>query len=630
MSKRIAGDQIRVDANKNPILEESDDDIPSSKASQNVLSSRKIIKPRGRFQLSQSTSVPFNNTPSSFGSGIRDDRNEKLKALNDKVIETLISLNKPNEIANFKPIFDKYNKYYLSIESDNSHSSVSQDNTSKGSLFSIKDSNDKPSFLFGNNQSDNTNNSTAFSNDKTSSFLANAQNKVEVQTSDPVEVPKFPDFKSTEEPSKPSISFNSKPSKDTITSNSLFGSQNSGKPAFSLGTLTTANNAAFSFPPLTDKVAPLSDNKENDKPAFSFGTVQSTKPVFLFGSKDSENSVTPAFSFGNNGKSDETKKQGFSLGNNSSNVVEKEKPAISFGASNDNSQSGKPTFSFNKPSESNNSTAPNFSFTNKDESKGLGKETPTFGNKPNSGESVKPAFTFKKLDDANNGTDKPLFPFAQSDSNKSAINPVFSFGDNSNSAKSAISFGDSKPVQSPFSSGNNLNKSTFSFVKKDTEPLFSFSQSTSNPDNKDDTNDKVEEEEVVGDFKPIASLNSTETNEKTGEEDEIVQYTKRTKLMLFQPSNSSNSSQAYLTKGVGELKILTNKETNKSRLLIRADGGLRILLNSSIQSDFEYTLLGDGLVRFPLVLEGKIQTYVLKVKTKSDGEELMNNINKFK
>lgn len=115
---------------------------------------------------------------------------------------------------------------------------------------------------------------------------------------------------------------------------------------------------------------------------------------------------------------------------------------------------------------------------------------------------------------------------------------------------------------------------------------------------KDD--DKVEEHEVEGNFAPVVQMNEKQEIQ-SGEENEETKFTIRAKLMEFDASNSTNP---YVNKGLGELKVLRNKETSKSRIIIRADGSLRVLLNTLLSKDISYSSMGNGsLVRIPVLAE---------------------------
>ena len=140
-----------------------------------------------------------------------------------------------------------------------------------------------------------------------------------------------------------------------------------------------------------------------------------------------------------------------------------------------------------------------------------------------------------------------------------------------------------------------------------------------------------EEEETGGNFTPIAKLSNEKIEQTNGEENEIVKFTIRSKLMEF---DSNNKENPYINKGLGELKILYNEKTAKSRILIRSDGSLRILLNTLILKSINYESIGNGsLIRIPTIDPNdasKIITYVVKVKTAENGSELLKTINELK
>lgn len=114
-----------------------------------------------------------------------------------------------------------------------------------------------------------------------------------------------------------------------------------------------------------------------------------------------------------------------------------------------------------------------------------------------------------------------------------------------------------------------------------------------------------------------------------GEEQETLLYEKRAKLMKYNPENTS---EPYTTFGVGDLRVLKSAEKGTCRVVLRADGGLRILLNAAISGNFTYESMGNGLlVRIP-ALNGdhQIETYIVKVKSADDGAELTAILNESK
>lgn len=331
------------------------------------------------------------------------------------------------------------------------------------------------------------------------------------------------------------------------------------------------------------------ENKPKE-PIFSFN--KPTDSPSAHSSKPEAKAQEPAsFKFATSVPDKETTSEkpltGFSFGGSTQNTTS----AFSFGSkaaeqTSDKTSSEKPAFSFNSDQSSNSASG----FTNK---------TPSF----NFNSSEKPTFQFgstaKKVDEnaVFGKSSKTGFNF-ESKAPETTNTPQFQFALNANS-------------------GNIFGGNRSSFGGS-----HAFNKAATNEDE-----DKMPEEETGGDFKPVAKLTNEKIDASTGEEGEEVMYTKRAKLMLFDKDNKENP---YINKGVGDLRVLKNKETGKSRILIRADGGLRILMNNAISSSISYGSVGDGsLVRVPTIdpTTKSIETYILKVKTGQDGAELLKTIN---
>jgi nucleoporin NUP2 len=407
---------------------------------------------------------------------------------------------------------------------------------------------------------------------------------------------------------------------------------------FSFGKATTASDATkptFSF-------GKPSSESSNEKPLFSFGkpsteqtTEKAQKPAFTFSKPTNESTEKPAFTFGKPQSENNTDKS--------------DKPAFNFGQLETEKPTTKPTFNFGK-TEQKNTESSGFSFGSNDSAKSgfsFGANS-SFGQSKNQTDKAqdatetkeKPTFSFGSSDKPSFGTsDKPAFSFGASDKpsfnfkpqNKDSNEP----SSNSNNNSTLPSFG-SKPTIS-FNFGAKPASTETSDNATNGEEKLKFQFSFNPPANKNlpdastnaNNDDKVPEEETGGDFKPVAQLTSEKVDASTGEENEDVTYTKRAKLMLFDKSKE----QPYVNKGVGDLKVLKQKDTGKSRILIRADGGLRVLLNNAISKDISYTSLGDGsMVRVPTVnaTTKEIETFVVKVKTAEDGKNLLSAINEAK
>lgn len=261
-------------------------------------------------------------------------------------------------------------------------------------------------------------------------------------------------------------------------------------------------------------------------------------------------------------------------------------------------------------------------------------------------------FGTSSLGTNSDSTAKPSFQFGSSsgfgsDSQPSSQPaPIFNFGKpaNANANATAPATATTATSQQPASDSSKSTQSSsspFVFGAKPAAttsafPLFNFTATQSSQLEKKDNNktegadeeDKVEEEEVEGNFKPVAQLGEKQ-DVQSGEENEEVKYSARTKLMLLDTSNKTNP---YINKGIGELRILYNPETTKSRILIRAEASQRVLLNTLLSKDITYESMGNGsLIRVPVFgPESKVETYVIKLKTAADGLELLKVINEVK
>lgn len=714
MAKREAGAQLQKDRD-----EKSDDEVESKSltASAEVMARRKVLKPRGRaFKSAGTDSKPnafsgfgstFSNVPkpqptqsqpevaySLFASTISKapshDRNEKIKALNIKFIETLNRLNTPGTIVNFVPIAQKYISYYENIDKESLPTPQAQQNVLTPDL------NPTPSaFSFGTTQKPD---SLPTKPETKEPEIVDAKSDSDEESDDEVKI-QGPQFTVTAKPSLKNtpFSFKPKPAKKPSSDSDSDDDIKIEGPTFTFNKeikdkvfkfdqpkkSDTTTGSAFSFTPKpseepkADKPA-FSFGASNDKPAFSFGAskpeepktsgfsfgsgskTEESKPAFSFGSSTKPEEPKPSFSFGAAAKAEEPK-PAFSFG--SSNKTEEPKPLFSFGSSNKTEEpktsflftsaskpeASKPTFAFGTSvangSAATTDSAPSFSFNpkpqeKKDEEKASepkenDKPNPFSFNAPKADDKPKP-FSFNPSK-SNEDAEKPK-PFSFSSSNT----PAFSFNGNGNgNDKTQGLF--SKPEEKSTDT-NSAAKPAFSFglnstSNNDSAPKpFSFGSASNGTAFGAASNGKGEpaeepaaEEETGGDFKPIVDLTAEKVDSPhTGEEDEEVLYEKKAKLMLFEPTNKENP---YTPKGLGELKVLKNKETSKSRILVRADGGLRVLLNTSISKDITYDTIGNGsLVRVPTVdpSDQSIKTYVLRVKTGADGEALLKSINEAK
>ncbi|KAK9473536.1 uncharacterized protein V1510DRAFT_414307, partial [Dipodascopsis tothii] len=106
-----------------------------------------------------------------------------------------------------------------------------------------------------------------------------------------------------------------------------------------------------------------------------------------------------------------------------------------------------------------------------------------------------------------------------------------------------------------------------------------------------------------------------------GEEDEDAILEGRTRLYHL------NEAKSFVVLGVGVYRVLKHKDTNKCRVILRADGSGRVLLNHPLSKSVHYTVNNNAVrlanvTMIPGQVEPKIDSYLLKVKTVDDAEKL--------
>ncbi|KAI5968028.1 hypothetical protein CANMA_002796 [Candida margitis] len=681
MAKRQATEQITREAFTGDASDDNEE--RPTQASSSVLAKRKILKPRGKlsegngsvknsaFQM-PSGSFQFNPQPttSTFPNNVHpkaDDEANKIKALNENFINKISESNKANSIANFTPIAEKYISYYKEIQ-NGKHSQnattidIAQQKTDADKIEDDQSSSDSesdkkegakdvkvegPKFTIAQKP---TSSSSPFTFDPKKIAKLNAKDSDESEDDVPIQGPIFNfnkpiqdnvfKFKGSSE-SKSEVDLSSKTDKGSSTSvkpTSQFSFGSNQSQATPVG----STSGTFNFGAKPVETTNQADQKQDSTKSFSFNNPSnqssSTSGTFKFGSSQpafgaSSDKPSTGFSFG--AKPDQSSTPGlasstgsaFSAFGTKPAGAASSSPALNFGTKQDDTGPSAGSENTANSAASGGATSSGFlgfkpaGIQNKDSKPfQFGASTSTFDNsssKPSSSpfnfignqntsdasqkapESNKTGFTFgQKAEEGSTGT--------------TALTSTANIFGNANAKATAPS--------NPF---GGLGSTGFQWGKTDNT---SNKEENKEQEKKDD--DKVEEHEVEGNFAPVVHMNEKK-EVQSGEENEETKFTIRAKLMEF---DSSNATNPYVNKGLGELKVLRNKETSKSRIIVRADGSLRVLLNTLLSKDVSYSSMGNGsLVRIPVFSsDNKIDTYVVKVKTADDGKELLKTIEDLK
>ena len=104
-----------------------------------------------------------------------------------------------------------------------------------------------------------------------------------------------------------------------------------------------------------------------------------------------------------------------------------------------------------------------------------------------------------------------------------------------------------------------------------------------------------------------------------GEEDEDVLHEVRAKASIWNEGKGDEEKGEWETKGLGPFRILKNRETGKTRMLMRQDPSGRVIINASIFKHFEYKAVNKSTFRVPIPsASGKLETWIIKVGKDAD------------
>lgn len=104
----------------------------------------------------------------------------------------------------------------------------------------------------------------------------------------------------------------------------------------------------------------------------------------------------------------------------------------------------------------------------------------------------------------------------------------------------------------------------------------------------------------------------------TGEEEERAVFTGRARLFEFE-----SSSREWKEKGIGVVKVNENQVTGASRLLMRSDGVLKVLVNSRLFPGINYSLLHERAVRVVLLKDQQPMQCLFRFKNPLEAQEFL-------
>eukprot|EP00594_Rhizosolenia_setigera_P007449 CAMPEP_0178953350 /NCGR_PEP_ID=MMETSP0789-20121207/8371_1 /TAXON_ID=3005 /ORGANISM="Rhizosolenia setigera, Strain CCMP 1694" /LENGTH=200 /DNA_ID=CAMNT_0020634601 /DNA_START=123 /DNA_END=725 /DNA_ORIENTATION=+ len=104
-------------------------------------------------------------------------------------------------------------------------------------------------------------------------------------------------------------------------------------------------------------------------------------------------------------------------------------------------------------------------------------------------------------------------------------------------------------------------------------------KATEEPKGETEAKDDSPEEESTATFEPVVKLEEVEV--QSGEEDEEVLYSMRSKLFIYGETllDAGSGNKSWRERGIGEVRLLKHKEHQRTRLLMRQEKTMKVIAN---------------------------------------------------
>lgn len=597
---------------------------------------------------SPSTTGGFTNTNTTNNDSTSDTTLKRI-AMNEKFVDTISAKVRENAAVDLSDVVSKYLEYSKTLGGD--HANVANSTTSTTSTISAPVTTATPTPASADKPK-----SSLFSFGATKNFSAGNTDTEKKDTTSTSTTTSSPSFNfGAGAAAKPAVSkpFSFGTSSDTKED----------KPAVT----TPAATPSFGFPKAdTTKETDAKDTTTAAKP-FTFGSSTPSGPSFSFnksGADVAKEKTAPSFSFTAKKpeeKKEEKKPEPVSVDSDSDSdddAIDITKgPSFTLAAPPTTTNSA---FSFSKPQSEVKSTGPSFTFDKKvssgpfnfksetkteekkedkpeekKEDKSENKKDFTwnpsqgvvFGSNKTEESADKPAFSFGSTSSA-----KPFTFGAKADDAEDKPKPAFSFGSKSaeSSDKPAFSFG-AKPAESASS-----DKPSFSFG---TPAFGAKTESSSDKPAFGVSSGNLFKGDTKGETKPAAASSTesgepddtpktvTDSDDLSGQgpgeenEDNVAEY--RTKLYKLDDGK-------WDVCGVGQLRVLVDKDTKKARILMRAEQSGRVLLNCVVRKELTYSTTKSNVNIVDFDADSKPIKYMARIKTAPEAEQLSAKIEEVK
>ncbi|KAL8874021.1 MAG: hypothetical protein Q9174_000587 [Haloplaca sp. 1 TL-2023] len=124
-------------------------------------------------------------------------------------------------------------------------------------------------------------------------------------------------------------------------------------------------------------------------------------------------------------------------------------------------------------------------------------------------------------------------------------------------------------------------------------------------------------------------LDAAEANKAEADEDTIFEAMAKVHELAPQKTRNPQTgkeehSHKWITRGHEQFRVLKNRETKKTRMLMKLKVNGRVILNAGLQQSLTYNLATPKQVRVPVPADGKITTWHIQVGKETAAQELVN------
>lgn len=132
-----------------------------------------------------------------------------------------------------------------------------------------------------------------------------------------------------------------------------------------------------------------------------------------------------------------------------------------------------------------------------------------------------------------------------------------------------------------------------------------------------------ESSDVVRDEETHPELDVTEAAKAEADEDVI--FDAQGKVYKFETFGiDDRKTQKWVLQGSEQFRVLKNRDTNKTRMVMKLKVNGRVILNAGLQQSLSYAIVAPKKVRVPVPVKDKVETWMVSLGNEDDAEALVS------